>query len=216
MKISNIKPKLIFSFILSISAFLIFVGCSQNIPDITSTNYSVVFSYKDDKSKPDARLCIFLQNKTDVRRCERIRLLSKKADYIWETNNVRKIAAGNYSWAGNVNFVVPEGEKIPRGIYEITYINADEEEDKTSINLYYDEKIYEYTVDELIKNKENEGSMNIAIYDAQGCLIYFGERTEDLHTKGDIFNTFKEAESFQDIWLSYDKTVICILPENKL
>lgn len=205
-----------FSLLLIVVFLFCFISCSQNVPDITYTNYSVIFTYQDNESTPEARLSVFLQNNSDVRRCERIKISSHNPQYVWETSNIKKISAGDYQWAGNVNFVVPKGEKIPDGMYEITYINADHEKCTTSLNLFYDKNIYDYTVPELLEKLNNKSNINLAIFDENNVLLYFGEKTEDLLTKGDIFNTYPEASFYQDILLSYDKTVICILPENKL
>ena len=59
---------------------------------------------------------------------------------------------------------------------------------------------------------KKQGIENIAVYDNEHVLIYFGER-EELRTTRDIWNKFREAESYQVIWYTPKGNVICITPE---
>ena len=215
----NIFPKLKNKFkLLSIAFILSFTifGCSQNLPEIYETRHSVVFTYNDYESLPEARLSVFLETTSDPRRCERVEIHSLEADYLWNTCTIMKIANSERKWSGNVNFVVPAGEKIPKGIYELKYISADESEDTVTFAVKYDDKLYELTGNDFLKFIGDSGKLDIAIYDNSRVLIYMGEKTEELSTKGDIFNTYNEAVYYQDIWFNDDNSVICILPENKL
>ena len=193
-----------------------FIGCSQNLPEIYQTEYSVVFSYKDEVSNPTARLSIFVETGSDPRRCERMEIISHDANYKWNTKRITKIATVDRKWAGNVNFIVPDKERIPCGKYDVKYISADENENITHIDITYNDAFYDSVAKDVPSLMEFNGEENIAIYDNNRALLYLGEKTEELSTKGDIFNTYNEAVYYQDVWFSNDNSVICILPENKL
>ena len=210
-KISKIF--LIFSFCVLLFSF---IGCSQNLPEIYQTQYSVVFTYDDYTSKPNARLSIFVETGSDPRRCERMEITSYSSDYTWNTKQIEKIATIDRKWAGNVNFIVPENEKIPKGKYDIKYVSADESEKVNHITVTYDQTYYDSVATEVPSLMRYKGVENIAIFDTNRTLLYLGEKTEELTTKGDIFNTYNDAVYYQDVWFSNDNSVICILPENKL
>ena len=214
----NSFPKFFKLFLVSSFSVLLlsFIGCSQNLPEIYQTQYSVVFTYKDETSKPDARLSIFVETGSDPRRCERMEITSNSSNYTWNTKKIEKFATIDRKWAGNVNFIVPENEKIPTGKYDIKYVSADESEKVNHIIVTYDQVYYDSVASDVPSLMRYKGVQNIAIFDNNRALLYLGEKTEELSTKGDIFNTYNEAVYYQDVWFSNDNSVICILPENKL
>ena len=215
-KVLKVNKKLYFLFFIFYILIFSFISCSQNVPEITHVDYSVVFSYHDEESKPDVRLSLFVKNLNDVRRCERIKVHSVSSDYIWNTDNIKNISYGDSSWSGNVNFVVPELEKIPSGRYEISYINSDESNDDFYLDLIYDQSLYEKKLSDIPEYMSDKAVLNVAIYNSDGVLLFFGEKSENLDSGGDILNSYNNAVSYQDVWITNDKTVICILPEKKL
>ena len=213
----NLKNNIFFAifFLFLISFFTI--ACSQTVPDIVRADYSVVFDYNDEENLPASRLCVFVTSESEVRRYAAIRLFSKASGLVWETSDILKLEESEKQWAGNVNFVPPENEVIPSGIYEITFINADEEEDSLSFTVKYNDKYYKSLssqVPELMKNQN--GNKKIAIYDEDGKMLYFGNRNSELQTVRGIWNNYRDAKSFQDIWCSSDFSVMCIMPEEKV
>lgn len=207
---------LFFSFIFFIILSLGFISCAQNVPEINGVNSSIVFSYSDNDSLPEARLSMFIQNRNDVRRCSRINVKAIESDYEWNTTDIKKIGYSDYKWAGNMTFAVPEGEVIPTGRYEISYFNADLNEDKVSINVYYDKNIYNMKADELDSYMESRGEKKIAIYDSDFVLLYFGSKSDEFSTKESILKLYTNCMYIQDVWLTNEKNVICILPMDKI
>lgn len=205
--------KLIISSILLITSVLYFSSCSQNTPEINNINYSIVFDYSDEDSLPESRLCIFAETNSDVRRTEQIIVESLETGYIWNINDIINTEYENIQWCGNTNLVVPANKMIPKGKYRITLINADEKQTDIVMNINYDEEFYNLKSDDV----ENEmvkinGNRRTAIYDQDGVLIYYGDRTEDLQTTRDIWNQFREADCYNDIWSTPGQFLICIMP----
>ena len=218
MFMGSFTGKKIFSALFSVFLVVILscatVACSQVVPDIVQADYSVVFDYKDAENLPSSRLCVFVASESDVRRYSAIRLVSKETGLIWETGDILKLQESDRQWSGNANFVPPEKEVIPSGVYEVTFINADEEEDSLEFKVKYNEAYYEtLSVDVPELMKKQNGINKIAIYDADGKMLYFGNRNADLLSVRGIWNNYREAEIFQDIWCSADLSVMCIMPE---
>lgn len=208
-------PRL-YSFIsLILAAFTgFFVSCSQNTPEITSTDYSIIFDYTDENTPPSASLSIFSSSASDVRRYQRIRITSLETGYYWETENLSRLESEETQWTGCTNLVAPESEKLPVGIYEITYFNADEKEYSLTLDVKYDLEFYDVLLPALPEYmSKNRGIEKIAVYDKEHILIYFGDRTEEFMNTRSIWFRYRNASTYQIIWYSVNGTVICITPE---
>ena len=200
--------------LLTAALLVLFISCSQNTPEINTTDYSVIFDYEDEEKLPSARLSVFASSSTDVRRYQRVVITSTETGYVWDTEVIARIEENDEQWAGCTNIVAPADEKIPTGKYEITYYNADEKECQVTLDVRYDAELYDVLLPSLSEYMTmKHGIEKIAIYDKNHILIFFGDRTEELMTTRDIWNTFREAETYQIIWYSRNGNVICIAPE---
>lgn len=194
-----------------------FTSCSQNTPELSQSDYSIIFDYSDEDTLPEARLSLFMASVSDVRRYERIRITSLDTGYIWDTQDICRIQSDNLQWAGCTNIVAPEKEKLPVGKYEITYFNADEKEASITLEIIYDTDFYDILFSALPDvMAEKKGIEKIAIYDKDKILLYFGDREERLNTTRGIWNLYRDADTYQIIWYSIDGTVICIGPEKSV
>lgn len=211
---SFFKKKLTVFILIFAAVMALFISCSQNTPELTTTDYSVIFDYENAEALPEARLSIFAASASDVRRYERIRINSLETGFCWEVDNLTRLENEDLQWAGYTNLVAPENEKLPTGLYEITYFNADEKECTVNLEVNYDIGIYDVLLTGLAEYMaEKKGIEKIAVYDKAHILIYYGDRTEELKTTRDIWNKYRDAEYYQVIWYSVDGTVICIEPE---
>lgn len=211
---SFFKKKLTVFILIFAAVMALFISCSQNTPELTTTDYSVIFDYENAEAVPEARLSIFAASASDVRRYERIRINSLETGFCWEVDNLTRLENEDLQWAGYTNLVAPENEKLPTGLYEITYFNADEKECTVNLEVNYDIGIYDVLLTGLAEYMaEKKGIEKIAVYDKAHILIYYGDRTEELKTTRDIWNKYRDAEYYQVIWYSIDGTVICIEPE---
>lgn len=209
------KNKLILLFSVIIS--ILFLSCSQNAPELSLGNYSVIFDYPEKNCYPNSRLSLFVEAQSDIRRFDKIQVKSLETEYVWIIDDIAKVEFNNQQWAGTTNLVVPETEIIPTGSYEIIFFNADEKSEKIYITINYNPVYYETETENVSKTISKErGINNIAIYDENFILIYYGERTEQLSTKRGIWNLFRNAAYFQDIWCTNGNFVMCIMPIEEL
>ncbi len=214
MDINHSKLKISF---FSILAILMFVSCQQTLPELTQSNYSVIFDYKDEESLPTSRLSVFVESSSDVRRYNRIQVSSKESDLTWNIDEISRITSNGIQWAGNTNLVVPENQVIPQGIYELIYFNADDKSDKEYIDVSYDPKIYSLNYKELIEYMKNKPSVSeIIIYDAEGKVLYYGNKLSEFSNVRGIWNVYSNAVTYQDILCLPGRYTICILPEKKV
>jgi len=207
---SFFKALLLSSILLSI---LFMASCTQVVPEVKYSSLSVVFDYKDEKTLPSARLCVFVETVTDARRYESINVKSAQNGFTWDVNDVFKIKSYDRMYAGNTSLLVPEGEKIPTGLYDVVFYNADLEKVETQTNLNYDSEFYECKSGDIPEMmRKRGGRKNIAIYDKEGKMLYYGERTDKLDDTRKIWNKYRNAASFNEVWKLPNNSVICIMP----
>lgn len=199
------------------SLFLIFplflLSCSQNLPDVARIDYSVIFDFQDDENLPNARLSVFVESYSDVRRVEKITITSTKNQFCWQINNPDLIENKGTQWCGNANLKMPNKDFFPLGIYKVQYENSDENSDNDKFTLNYDTKIYNQKATEIPDFLRGKNAKNkIIIYDMEKTIIYFGERKKEMKDVRGIWNQFSNAAFYQDVWTLPRNTVICVLP----
>ena len=215
IKKSHIKLLLFFLNFHFLATF--FLSCSQVTPEVISPEYSVIFEYEDEKSNPKARMSIFVESLTDVNRYERIRVYCENGGYIWDFNEIATFTNKNRSWTGNTNLKMPQNQIFPSGKYELIFYNADEKDTSVILNVNYDSSFYKLTSSEsenLLKNKN--AVTKIAVYDKNRTMIYFGEKTSSFKSSTEIWNTFSNAKYYQDIIITPENNVMCIMPEKEV
>ena len=192
---------------------LCMASCTQVVPEVKYSSLSVVFDYKDEKTLPSARLCVFVETVSDARRYESINVKCVQNGFTWDVNDVFKIKSYDRMYAGNTSLLVPEGEKIPTGLYDIVFYNADLEKVESQTTLNYDSEFYECKSGDIPEMmRKRGGRKNIAIYDKEGKMLYYGERTDKLDDTRKIWNKYRNAASFNEVWKLPNNSVICVMP----
>lgn len=188
-------------------------SCSQNLPEAKYALPTVIFEYNTEDSLPKPRLSIFVESVSDVRRYSSISIKSIENNYVWDTDDIVKFRTGDRTYAGYANFVVPDGEEIPSGVYEITYINADDEKIDLRALVTYDSTFYQTKASEIPEYmKSKRGVSSIIIFNKNKEVMYFGEKREDLSNARKIWNKYKDAAFYQDVWSLSDNSVMCVMP----
>ena len=192
---------------------LFMASCTQVVPEVKYSSLSVVFDYKDEKTLPSARLCVFVETVSDARRYESINVKCVQNGFTWDVNDVFRIKSYDRMYAGNTSLLVPEGEKIPTGLYDVVFYNADLEKVESQTTLNYDSEFYECKSGDIPEMmRKRGGRKNIAIYDKEGKMLYYGERTDKLDDTRKIWNKYRNAASFNEVWKLPNNSVICVMP----
>lgn len=205
-------------FFLLIAGFCFFViSCSQAVPEINQPDYSVIFDYTNEEELPASRLAVFMSSSSDVRRYETLRIKSADTGYVWTVTDIIRLSQDGQQWAGCNNLFPPENEKIPSGSYEITYINADQKEASFIVQVSYDDDFYDTLLAELPEEiRRKNGIEKIIIFDKEKKVLFFGPRPAELRTVRDIWNVYREADTYRVLWYTSNGRVICMEPERKV
>jgi hypothetical protein len=211
-----IYKRFIKNFFLFFFLILLVFSCKQVSPEMRGVSTCVVFDYSDYQTLPQARLSIYVDSNSDVRRVDSIEINSLTTDLKWiiENEEIQLFNDSKKQWAGNSNLYMPYKNQFPNGQYELIFKNADEKFQKSKVNLKYDSAFYEKLADEIPSFMESKkGKKQIAIFDKENKMIYFGEQDEELKNNRAIWLKYKDAAFYKEIWTLSDNSVMCILPK---
>ena len=206
----------ILSLLIAVFCFFAF-SCSQSAPEINQPDYSVIFDYTNEEELPASRLAVFMNSSSDVRRYETLRIKSVDTGYVWTVTDIIRLSQDEQKWAGCNNLFPPENERIPSGSYEITYINADQKEASFIVQVSYDAAFYDTLLADLpTEIRSKNGIEKIIIFDKEKKVLFFGPRPAELRTVRDIWNAYREADTYRVLWYTSNGRVICMEPERKV
>lgn len=207
--------KLIFPFFLSL--LIVFSGCSNNVTAVQKTDLNLIFDYSVTPDEPQIRMSVFLQPSQNSKRAKSIRIKSPDDSYEWEATDLINFQEYDNFFSGFTNFCLPEGLKFPQGVYNITYTEADQSENKISASLYVSEDFYKLKAADF-NNSVIDKTFNqkLAVYDENSNLLYYGENNSDFNNTAGILKKYKKAESKQIIWTANDNSIIALMPLQKL
>lgn len=193
------------------------ISCSQALPEIKTNSCSVIFDYQSMDLPPTARLAVFVETSTNVRRVEELEVTSLASDYVWEITNPSKIEIQGRQYAGYSELIVPSNERIPSGKYTIVCTEADSDKIETFFNVEYEKELYSMKASEIEQFMlKKSGRKNILIYDSGRSLVYYGEMTPELSDNRKIWNQYRNAAFYNVVWVKPDKSVMCVMPEEKV
>ena len=196
---------------------LFICACSNNVPQIQNARFSVVFDYENYEDFPKARLSVFVEATSNVRRFDTITITCDQNEYVWEASDLILAADENNTYCGITNIVMPSKEQIPSGEYTIVFRQSDEEEKEIKRTLSYDKTLYETKAGDVPEvMKRFYGTKMITIYDDTKKVIYYGPRTAELNDARGIWNNYRDAAQFQESWVNQNGTVICNMPLEKV
>lgn len=218
-----------FSFFLTVLLISVnlFFSCNQNSPQISTSDFKIVFDYKDETSLPDVHLSLFTLSVTDPRFLEKMTLdfqgeassdsktlLKSGNSYQWKAESLIKIRSGDTYYAGYPYFASPDKVKFPEGPYSATYTAYNGEEVTSNLSLSYDKSLYGKKSGEL-KNFRDSAAY-IVLYNENNEIIYYGEKTDSMSDMQGIWNSYNEAKKYREIFISEQNNQMIVFPEVKI
>lgn len=191
-------------------------SCSDSDSRITGLVSNIVLDWSDWESMPSARLSVFAETSLDERAVHEIRAVHNQSGLEWQCRNPRIIAASkNTTWAGYTNFVAAQGESIPQGSYTLYYQDMAGLECQSSFSVSYPYDLLSSTA-AAFREMRIDREENIALYDADGLLLYYGERKEGWTTNADIKKDYGVAEKIRVCYRLYSGNTVCMMPAENL
>ena len=178
---------------------------------------SVVFDYEKMDEFPKARLAVFVEAHSNPRRVGTITVAAKGSDFSWEVNDLLFAQNDETKYLGAVNLVMPQDLQFPTGEYNVSFIQMDEEKSDVKVPLFYDKTLYETKGSEASKVMNDAmASRMLKVYGENKKVLYYGPWTREFTNARSIWNVYRDAQEFQETWVSPGGSVICNLPVQKV
>jgi len=185
-----------------------FVSCAQNIPEVLSSEGTLIFEYADEESYPEARLAVYTETSTDPRRTSSVEVLCLENGFQWESDRVVIFESGDQSFAGVQNLCMPEDRPFSGGEYQVTYKTLSEETDTDRFYLSAHYDVYTMTVSEAVEYMQSRnGHKKLMLFDGEGRVLFYGEPSDF----PDPLNSFPETASYRYVW-TCSGNLMCLLP----
>lgn len=204
-----ISKLLIFLFFLTA---LVFVGCSDSNPELVSAKGFVVFDYKDESSVPSAKLAVFTEVSSEVRRVESIRIKNRSTQIEWNCSEPLIFSDSNHQWAGYTEFLTPDGIEIPDGIYDFSYIDAQGKESSVTFSINYNKKFVASNAKNAKESFFSDATEKIAVFSARDSIIYYGEKKQGWNEDKKIFDSNSSSEYYRIVYVDKINSSLCIMP----
>ncbi len=204
-------------FLLLLLPLIYLCSCTNNVIQTGEAQLSIVFDYDSLDALPKARLTVFVEASSNPARFEYIRVSADKKEYIWESDKLILAQNNEIKYCGLTNLVLPPPEQLPKGLYTVTYIQADQEKKEMKAVLNYESSFYNCKGSEVPKMMEKfMGARMLTVYDEENKIIYYGPRSSQFADARGIWNEYPEAFEFQESWISANSNVVCNLPVEKV
>jgi len=188
----------------SVFALLTLVfSCSDSNPSIVNVEHNVVFDYKDSSSTPQVRLSVFVEPQTSVLRAEEIRAIHLESGMKWTCSSPMTFHSENgKDYAGYSTFVPPYNSDLPQGIYYVYYKDKAARECEAEFSLNFTVDFAKRPYSELPSYIINHNNERIALYNADGILIYCDKRKDDWKDNAAILAEYGNAEKMRVCYVS--------------
>jgi hypothetical protein len=192
-----------------------FNSCSDSEPIITSVSDTVIFEFNNETSAPQMRLSLFT-SVDQIQRVRELRAVNETTGLTWTIDSMRLIAGKNNKyWAGYTNLVAASGSTLPTGKYTITYEDAAERECETAFSISYPKEFADKKAADFPAAIKTAYVENVAIYAADGTLLYFGKKRENWSSDKMIKMDYALADNKRVCYSIYNNTVVCMMPAKK-
>lgn len=191
---------------------LFFAGCSDSQTELVSAKGYVVFDYKDDSSLPSVKLAAFTEVSSDVRRVDSVRIKNRSTQIEWNCAEPLIFSDSKRQWAGYTECVSPENFKIPSGIYDFSYIDAQGNENSVPFTVSYNEKLLSSNSSSAKEKLSENVKEKIAVYSATGSLIYYGEKKDSWNEEKNIFSSNSGSGYYRTVYAELVDSVLLMMP----
>ena len=210
------KSFLVFASVISTFFFASLSGCSDSEPRVIASSSYVIFDYPDVKSEPSVRFAVFLETSSDVHRVSKFTVTSRETSYQWYCDNPVIFSNEKRNFAGWTDFVTPEDIQIPTGFYDVEYVDAQDRICNSVLSVNYQSQFEKVTVEELDSLITGKYRENVALYDNENSVVYYGEMKDSWKTEKRIFSAFGSAVYYRKcIILSSSNTILLFPPVTK-
>lgn len=153
-------------------------GCAGSDAELESASGIVVLDYRAEGAPPSVRLSVFAQTASDARRAESLKIASEATGFEWAADEPLVMEADKSRFVYYPDFVTAAPEKIPAGAYRLDYTDAEGNCVQSLFSVSYPEELADSDAAAAETFFQGRAEERLAVYDGNGVLLYFGERTD--------------------------------------
>ena len=202
--------RLLLASVLILSCVSLF-SCAMEEAEVSAASGSLILDYENEESFPDSRLAVFIQPKNSVQRTDSFSAENISSGYVWNVSFPSLFETDTRQFAYCANLKAPDGESIPKGGYKIIYNDAAGASAEFSFEIEYDDSLLEKKSSE-VAALISEKIENLAVYDENDELIYFGKRKSGWTSNAAILSEYKIASYTRVCYSTSSNSVICFMP----
>ncbi|MCM1321402.1 MAG: hypothetical protein NC041_05835 [Bacteroides sp.] len=195
-------------------------SCSDSFPELSSVLYTVAYVFETAESAPAERLSVFVMPDSDLARMQQIVVRSIEAGYSWTVHDPLVLFDKNKTGYAGYPALYPERSgRIRTGKYTAQYIDG---AGRTAEIQFFVKIPESFDSDDIGKIRVSDiesgkvcGEFTrrfLALYDASGALMYFGEETAALQTDSGISDAYAAARHKRICLLTQDSAAAVLLP----
>ncbi len=196
---------------------LLIFSCADSEPSVSDVRACVVFDFSDFENPPRQSFAVSIRTKADVRRAARLSVTL--GDLAWTVTPPEIFENSAGQMVCFTNFIPPEGVSLKKGFLSVEYCDLSGRTAQGFANLDFPEEITSSTAENSVKLLQAQNSkplQNLALYDGEGQLLYFGKMKDSWIDDTEILREFRSAVKKRTVYQSMNPNVFILLPEQKL
>ena len=202
------------------SIFIVIVGfmafsCSDFSPAIVSVVPTVVFDYSDSDSNPKTHLSLFVALQKDAQRSEKLVVRKNGSDMEWTDFHPIIFKNGGKNYVCAKNIFPYYRNRIEPGDYSLTFSDAAGNEISSNFSVSFENALLK-TKQNDVKSLLGDFDENLAIYEEDGTLIFFGKRKNSWKKNADILSKYKTAFEKRLCYSKQNNSVLVMFAPEKI
>jgi hypothetical protein len=171
-----------------------------------------VFEFTDDRSTPHMFAYLLVHPTSDVGRIQSLTLVQLSTDYQWLITRPETMTARDGIWVSGARLAPENPTGFVEGNYEVIYTDTSDRVARLSLTLRYESGYLTTTTATFMQLMPANAVTNLAVYDVDGQLLYFGPRSDDISDNDSLKRKFPDIITWREVVSVPDNTMAVLLP----
>ncbi|MDR3311941.1 MAG: hypothetical protein LBS64_02265 [Spirochaetaceae bacterium] len=161
-------------------ALCLLAACSDSPPELAEARLIPVFEFSQEKTRPSMFVHLLVHPTSDLTLADSIALVQPDTGFVWRVTGATALENPDAPWVTGPRLAPAVGAGFSEGTYRVVYTDSSERAAQVEAPLTYLPEILSATIDTVAQYLPDNAARRLAVYDAQGFLLYFGSRGSDL------------------------------------
>jgi hypothetical protein len=198
--------------LLLLPLLLALAACSDSVPALAEVRIMPVFEFADDSSNPRMFASLLVRPTSDVERIQTLTLVQPSTGYQWLITSPATMTMRDGTWVTGPRLASEDPTGFVEGDYEVIYTDSSDRVARLPLTLKYASGYLTTTTATFMQLMPRNAVTKIAVYDAEGQLIYFGPRSDDMGDNDAVKRKFPDVVNWREIVAPPDNSMAVLLP----